>query len=70
MTVQTVDKSPDAILRRIDSMAQELAVLKQMVGDMQAQTPRDDLAQHLFGSLGTGTWDEYDMDLDWQRFAV
>ncbi len=27
------------------------------------------LVDQLFGALGHGTWDEYDMDLDWKRFS-
>ena len=28
------------------------------------------LAAELFGSLGWGSWDEYDPDLDWKRFEM
>ena len=27
------------------------------------------LVDQLFGALGHGTWEEYDLDLDWKRFS-
>ena len=59
---------PDPILRRIDAIIQELQELKQVVL-VQERSVDGNLAAQLYGALGQGTWDEYDPDLDWQRFG-
>lgn len=65
---QKVPESPDLILKRIDSIIQELQELRQVVL-VQERSSEGNLAEQLYGALGQGTWDEYDPDLDWQRFA-
>lgn len=60
--------SPDLILRRIDAIIQELQELRQIVL-VQEHVADEALTAQLYGALGQGTWDEYDPDLDWQRFA-
>ena len=66
--MQKVPESPDLILKRIDAIIQELQELRQVVL-VQERSPEGNLAEQLYGALGQGTWDEYDPDLDWQRFA-
>ena len=61
----TVDT--EAILQRIDAILQEMAELRRMVIQSQAQPQGTNLAEQLYGSAGQGTWDEYDRDLDWKR---
>ena len=56
------------IVQRIDAIIQALQELRQIVL-AQKQSPKRSLASQLYGALGQGTWDEYDPDLDWQRFA-
>ena len=69
MTLQTNDSSPKVILQRIDAIISELQVLRQQVLTIQPlDTPSANLVKELAGSLGQGTWDEYDPDLDWKRF--
>jgi hypothetical protein len=66
--MQKVPESPDLILKRIDAIIQELQELRQVVL-VQERSSEGNLAEQLYGALGQGTWDEYDPDLDWQRFA-
>jgi predicted transcriptional regulator len=65
MTIQTRDQSPEAILQRIDTIMRELGELRQMVLRIQSEPAAGNLAQQLYGVLGQGTWEEYDMQLDW-----
>ncbi|MCZ7670448.1 MAG: hypothetical protein M5U34_26450 [Chloroflexi bacterium] len=69
MMLQTNDSSPKEILQRIDAIISELQVLRQQVLTIQPpDVPSANLVEELAGSLGQGTWDEYDPDLDWKRF--
>jgi hypothetical protein len=70
MAVQTRDQSPEAILERIETMMRELAELRQMVLRTQSEPVAGDLAQQLYGALGHGSWEEYDLQLDWKRFSA
>jgi len=63
-----VDDPLDAILRRIDSVMLELLELRQAVLTKQ-HPPAQDLAAELYGSWGQGTWEEYQPDVEWQRFS-
>jgi predicted transcriptional regulator len=65
MNVHTRDQSPEAILQRIDAIMRELGELRQMVLRIQSEPAAGNLAQQLYGVLGQGTWEEYDMQLDW-----
>ena len=62
------EDSTKAIVQRIDTIIQALQELRQVVL-AQKPSPNRGLASQLYGVLGQGTWDEYDSDLDWQRFA-
>ncbi len=69
MTLQTNDPSAKMILQRIDTIIAELQALRQQVVTTQSpDSPSGDLVAELAGSLGQGTWDEYDAELDWKRF--
>lgn len=69
--MQTQNYSREALLQRIDTIIREMMELREKVARMQSVTDTDeDLAQQLYGAVGHGTWDEYDMDLDWQRFEA
>jgi Lon protease-like protein len=70
MDAYPVDQSVEAILQRINTTIRELEGLRKALLRSQAQTPENDLAQQLYGALGQGDWEEYDPDLDWQRFAA
>jgi hypothetical protein len=67
MNVHTRDQSPEAILQRIDAIMRELGELRQMVLRIQSEPAAGNLTQQLYGVLGQGTWEEYDMQLDWQQ---
>ena len=69
MTLQTNDPSATMILQRIDAIIAELQALRHQVQSVQpVATPSPNLVEELAGSLGQGSWDEYDHQLDWQRF--
>ena len=57
----------EQILDRIDAIIQELQELRQVVLT-QTRPAEENLVAELYGALGQGAWDEYDPQLDWQRF--
>lgn len=61
------NQSPENILRRIDTIIQELQELRQLV-KKETSPVNENISQQLFGALGTGTWEEYDPQTDWTRF--
>ena len=63
-------QSTELILQRIEAIMRELESLRKIVLTAQIESPQENLAQKLFGILGQGNWDEYDSDLDWQRFEA
>ena len=65
---QTEPDPLDAILKRIDSIVLELQKLRQAVLTQKQPSDRD-LVAELYGSWGQGTWEEIELDLDWQRFS-
>lgn len=54
--------------RRIDEMIRELQALRRQLTPSAPAVPPN-LVDQLFGALGHGTWEEYDLDLDWKRFG-
>jgi hypothetical protein len=69
MTIQTNDPSAAMILQRIDAIIAELQLLRRQVVTIRPSAPLPlNLVDELAGSLGQGTWDEYDLQLDWERF--
>ena len=58
----------EALLARIDAIIRELENLRRLVVQ-RSSAPAPHLAERLFGALGQGTWDEYDLDIDWLRFG-
>lgn len=71
MNVPIMGQSPELILKRIDAIITELQALRQQVKALETRsepTSRD-IVDELAGSLGQGTWDEYNKFLDWERFA-
>lgn len=69
MTI-TQPRPPDTqlILNRLDAIMRELESLRRQI--IMPSPPPTNLTDQLFGSLGKGTWEEYELDLDWQRFAI
>ena len=67
-TVKRMELPSEALLERIDVIAHELEELRQLVLTQLRPSDRN-LADQLYGALGQGSWDEYDLDLDWQRFS-
>jgi hypothetical protein len=66
-TMKTVEIPAEVLLERIEIIAHELEELRRTVL-LQTRPAGRDLAHQLYGALGQGSWDEYDLDLDWQRF--
>jgi hypothetical protein len=64
---RVLQEPPEQILDRIDAIIQELQALRQVVL-AQTHPAEEDLATQLYGALGQGSWEEYDAQLDWQRF--
>jgi hypothetical protein len=65
---KAIDTPPETIVKKIDSILYELEEMRQSILE-QAQHSDGNLAEELYGVLGQRTWDEYDPDLDWQRFC-
>lgn len=64
-----VTSDPRLVIARIDAIIRELEALRrQLVAPVTTGMPN--LTEQLFGALGHGTWDEYDLQLDWARFSV
>lgn len=58
----------EQVIARINAIIQELEALRQQ---LVAPTPRAlNFTEALFGSLGHGAWEEYDLHLDWARFGA
>lgn len=59
------------ILQRLDRIAAELQLLRQAVAITQMgaqETTEENIVMQLYGALGRGVKDEYDLLLDWERF--
>lgn len=69
--LQTKVTSSEMILRRIDAIIGELQSLRQAVIVIQNQPtlPTQQIVEELFGSLGPGSWDEYDPMSEWEQFS-
>jgi len=65
--VRDAAPSPEAVLERIDSIVEELLELRRVIATERKLTSGN-VSAELFGSLGCGTWDEYDAQADWRRF--
>lgn len=60
----------EAIIARLEEIRQELVAIRRMLEEPQPQPAMRNNSERLFGSLGHGSWDEYDSDLDWARFST
>ena len=87
MTVQPLERSPESILKRIDTILGELLTLRQEVQSLTQKEQRlarlsgqqkikntpqaQDIVDELYGSLGQGSWDEVEFDINtkWERFS-
>ena len=65
--VRNSEVPSEAVFERIDAILRELLELRQTVV-AQGRVTRGNLPTELFGALGRGSWEECDLDLDWQRF--
>lgn len=58
----------EQMLTRIESAIRELETLRRQL--MAPVATAGNLAEQLFGALGHGSWEEYDLNLDWARFGL
>jgi hypothetical protein len=70
----TAQISEDVLLQRIDAMTRELQELRRLIL-AQSRSPvqtdsATDLVAQLAGALGQGSWEEYEDDIEWERFAL
>jgi hypothetical protein len=66
----TVEVSSEVLIQRIDAIMRELQELRRLVSSQPRlqETPADIVSQ-LAGCLGQGSWDEYEDDIELERFA-
>jgi len=57
------------VVGRIDAMMRELETMRRQLMVLPKVAVATGLTQELFGAAGKGTRDEYDLNLDWKRFA-
>ena len=57
------------VIARIDAMIRELQAMRRELATVPQAESKPNLVEDLFGALGHGTWDEYDLNLDWARFS-
>lgn len=57
------------VVGRIDAMMRELEAMRRQLTTLPKATVVSGLTRELFGAAGKGSRDEYDLNLDWQRFA-
>jgi hypothetical protein len=70
---QTVQIPADVLIQRIDAMTRELLDLRRLILAQTApqdQAHASDLVAQLAGALGQGSWEEYEDDVEWERFAL
>ncbi len=63
--------APDTrrMLKQIDTMIHELQLMRRQLTQAVPPASEAGLTERLFGAAGHGTWDEYALNLDWQRFG-
>ncbi|MFQ5855320.1 MAG: hypothetical protein ACE5LU_06730 [Anaerolineae bacterium] len=70
MSTSQVSLNSRQVIARIDAIIHELESLRhQLASPTPTLTPTTNLTEQLFGALGQGAWDEYDLHLDWLRFS-
>ena len=47
----------------------ELLELRRLI-TAQSESDGSDIVSQLSGCLGQGSWDEYEDDIEWERFAI
>ncbi len=57
------------VVGRIDAMMRELETIRRQLTALPKVAVVSGLTQELFGAAGKGSRDEYDLNLDWKRFA-
>lgn len=74
MTLQTsIDRR--AVLARLDAIMHELEILRRLLDEptepsvVTSTQPKTSMTATLWGAAGQGTREEYDLDLEWQRFS-
>lgn len=68
MTVSAPERQ--RIIARLDEVMQELVAIRRLIEQAEQPVVMQQVTEHLFGSLGHGTWEEYDLSIDWTRFGT
>ncbi|MCL4487318.1 MAG: hypothetical protein M1570_04215 [Chloroflexi bacterium] len=58
------------MLTKIDTLIHELQLMRKEIAGARPLASETGLTDRLYGAAGHGTPDEYDIDLDWQRFGA
>ena len=67
---RTAEVSSEVLIQRIDAIVRELQELRRLVSSQsQPQEAPSDIVSQLAGCLGQGSWDEYEDDIELERFA-
>lgn len=67
--IDTMQIPTETVLTRIDAIIEELQWLRQAVLATDKPSAPTNIIDELAGSLGKGSWEEYDLQLDWERFG-
>ncbi|MBI5292156.1 MAG: hypothetical protein HY872_09800 [Chloroflexi bacterium] len=68
MQTMPTDIDRATLVARIDATIRELELLRRQLA-VPIKTTHN-LTEQLFGALGKGSWDEYDLHLDWARCSA
>lgn len=66
--LSSIHTSPEMLLQRIDAMMRELQEMRRLLLS-QAEQSEEGLVEQLWTALGQGRWDEYNQDLNTERFV-
>jgi hypothetical protein len=69
MSTAVMTSDQKQIVHRIDAIVRELLELRDQLTVAPKGVPMRNLTDELFGAAGQGNRDEYDVQLDWERFS-
>jgi len=69
MSTAVMTSDQKQIVHRIDVIVRELLELRGQLTAAPQAVPTHSLTDELFGAAGQGNRDEYDVQLDWERFS-
>ncbi len=69
MRVETSVTVPAELIVRLDSLIQEMQDLRRQISFLATVKSESNFVQRLYGAMGQGTREEYDVFADYERFA-